>query len=158
MNRLEELKQKYKELGEEIKKLEKHGEVWKPKEDDIYYCVEPNGRTEYHRWADDEYDVGAYEVGNCFKIREEAELMREKLKIYTQLKRLAEEINTEPVDYENCNLTKYKIVYDYGAKSLDHRVNYNEQHQGAIYSTNSDFLKIAKERIGEENLLKLFKE
>lgn len=158
MNKLKELEQKYKELGEEIERLKNQGKAWKPEEDDVYYCVYPNGCTEYHTWRDDEYDIGVYEIGNCFETEEEAEAVVEKLKIYTQLKRLAEEINTEPIDWENDKQQKYFIEYDFCCGDLFMGAIYQRQHIGQIYCTNIEFYNIAKEHIGEENLLKLFKE
>lgn len=96
-------------------------------------------------------------IGNCFKTKAEAEAVLEKIKIYTQLKRLAEEINTEPIDWGNGKQRKYCIICNEDnilAKTWDIKI----RTVGNVHSTNENFLDIALERIGEENLLKLFKE
>ena len=159
MEKLQELKKKYKELGEEIERLEKKGDVWKPQHNEKYFFIKTHGEIDWTYWKDDNYfDTERYEIGNCFKTREKAEKAVEKAKIYTQLKRLAEEINTEPIDWENEYQIKYAITYDYD-KSKITQTNWTfVQAMNVIYCTNKNFLDIALERIGEENLLKLFKE
>lgn len=158
MNKLEELKQKYKELGEEIEKLEKQGKVWTPAEQEKYWIINTNGEVDWQYWGNDDYDKPRYQLGDCFRTKEEAEAVVEKLKIYTQLKRLAKEINTEPIDWNNEVQHKYEIVYNASTNCLLQLHEANMCTIGQIYCTNFKFLEIAKERIGEENLLKLFKE
>ena len=120
--------------------------------------IEADGEVREYTWYDDGCDEKCYTIGNCFKTREEAEKAEEKAKIYTQLKRLAEEINTEPVDWNNGGQLKFRISYDWDDGVLFQENNHSIQNQCAIYCTNRDYLEIAIERIGEENLLKLFKE
>lgn len=158
MNRLEELKQKYKELGEEIEKLEKQGKVWKPEKEESYYTIYSDGAFDRATWHDSIPGNKRYAIGNCFRTKEEAEATVEKLKIYTQLKRLAEEINTEPVDTKSPVKNRYHICLSTSQRGLTLVTTSCWVHTGVIYSTNKDFLDIAKERIGEENLLKLFEE
>lgn len=160
MEKLQELKKKYKELGEEIERLEKKRDVWKPEKDEEYYVIDPDGDVYSDNWANMDTDELVYEIGNCFKTREEAEKAVEKAKIYTQLKRLAEEENTEPIDWTNEKQTKYYIAYECHPDEHELRECYTLTLKiaGIIYCTNGNFLKIAKERIGEKNLLKLFKE
>lgn len=158
MDKLQELKKKYKELGEEIERLENQGKVWMPKVNERYWCIIPSGYVDFDTWANNCLDIDRYQIGNCFKTKEEAEKVVEKMEIYTQLKRLAEEINTEPIDWGNSNQTKYKIIYDCEDKGIRGEVNSVLQSQGTIYCTNKDFFEMAKKRIGEDRLLKLFKE
>ena len=158
MEKLQELKKKYKELGEEIERLEKKRDVWKPQHNEQYFFIKTHGEIDWTYWEDDNYfDTERYEIGNCFKTREEAEKAVEKAKIYTQLKRLAEEENTEPIDWENGKQRKYCIICNEDnilAKTWDIKI----RTVGNVHSTNENFLDRAQERIGEENLLKLFKE
>lgn len=158
MSKLEELEKKYKELGEEIERLKNEGKVWKPKEDEDYWVIEPDGDVFGSNWDDCPQERAMYSMGNCFKTEEEAEAMAEKIKIYTELKRLAEEINTEPIDWGNVNQIKHYIMYDEGEKRFEQYMAFEVYGAGNIYSTNKDFLEIAKQRIGEDRLLKLFKE
>lgn len=157
MDKLEELKKKYKELGEEIEKLENESKVWKPENGEQYWYLTSDGDMDVDDWGDWECDNARYEIGNCFKTETEAEVMLEKFQIYTELKRLAEEINIEPIDWDNFRQNKYRIKYNNCDKRLECEYMSYIQHFG-IYSTNPDFLEIALERIGRDRLLKLFKE
>ena len=156
MDKLQELKKKYKELGEEIERLENQGKVWEPEEGEQIYYLLSTGSYDSSKYGN-LYTKERYTIGNCFKTVAEVKAVAEKIQIYTELKRLAEEINTEPVEWGTTSDSKYKIIYDWTHGSLQTSCNINECH-GGIYSTNKDFLKIAKERIGEDRLLKLFKE
>lgn len=158
MNKLEELEKKYKELGEEIEKLKKQGKAWKPEKEESYYAIYGDGNIDRATWHDSISGNKRYAIGNCFRTKEEAEATVEKIKIYTQLKRLAEEINTEPIDWKNERQWKNEIVYNASTDCLIQLHEADMRTIGQIYSTNPDFLRIAKERIGEDKLLKLFKE
>lgn len=160
MNKIEELEKQAKEILEEIEKLKSEGEskVWKLKENEIYFNIFSWGEIGSSLWNGCEADEERYEMGNCFKTKEEAEAAVKKFKIYTQLKRLAEEINTEPIDWENENQPKFFIGYNHYHKEFLQNTSWSSEEVGTIYSTNKDFKDIVLERIGEENLLNLFKE
>jgi hypothetical protein len=49
----------------------KHG-PWKPKKDNFYWNVRPNGELSLIRWLDDITDLNNYKLGNCYKTKEEA--------------------------------------------------------------------------------------
>lgn len=162
MNKIEELEKQAKSILEEIEKLKKEekveSKVWKPKENETYFVICLDGEVGESVWENTEIDEKLYEIGNCFNTYKEAEKAVEKAKIYTQLKRLAEEINTEPIDWENREQTKYYIGIDLTSNKLHQYWGSIVKEFGQIYCTNKNFLDIALERIGEENLLKLFKE
>lgn len=81
--------------------------------------------------------------------------MVEKIKIYTQLKDLALRLNKgEKIDPNNSNQYKYHIYYVPSGLAIT--ATYCYQYLGQIYCLDSDFLKIAKQEIGEENLKKIF--
>ena len=162
MNKIEELEKQAKSILEEIEKLKNEekveSKVWKPKENEDYYYISSNVICYADIWEKGVCDEDRYEIGNCFKTKEEAEKTVEKAKIYTQLKRLAEENNTEPIDWEDTEQRKYYIEYSYYYKEFEKSCGYSVKDTGIVYCTNENFLSIALERIGEENLLKLFKE
>lgn len=179
MNNLEEVKEEIRKEFQQVsklmmEKLEKvlsslvasetevpKEKVWKPKNRETFYYIAhdvEDGGIAGDTWINHVEDYNRYNMGNCFKTKAEAKAMLDKLMVYTQLKRLAEEINTEPINWNNKKQPKYFIACDYGEKSLCRDWNQSIKRQGIIYSTNPDFLVIAKERIGEENLLKLFEE
>ncbi len=53
---------------------------WKPKEGDTYYYVDGCTLVEDRTFEGRVFDERHYEVGNCFRTREEAEAMAEKIK------------------------------------------------------------------------------
>lgn len=75
-----------------------------------------------------------------------------------ELQDLADELNkVKPIDWRDTSQVKYSINLDSVNKELG--LSYAYRLQGLdIYSTDEEFLKKAKERIGEERLIKLFKE
>lgn len=159
MSKIEELEQQAKAILEEIEKLKKEEKVWKPKDDEKIFIVSGNGNVEsFHFCESYNWNKGYLKMGNYFKTKEEAAKVAEKVKIYTQLKRLAEEINTEPIDWKGMKHNKTAISYNHNIGALEQVTLGWTQEIGQIYCTNLDFLEIAKKRIGEENLLKLFKE
>lgn len=53
---------------------------WKPKEKEIYWLILSDGHISNVFFKNDEYDNNAYNFGNCFRTREEALAMVEKIK------------------------------------------------------------------------------
>ena len=51
---------------------------WKPKENDYYYSVEPDGSIDNEYWGNDSIDMNYYKLGNCYRTRKEAEANRDK--------------------------------------------------------------------------------
>lgn len=52
---------------------------WKPKLDEMYYCLNGNGIIMFETWCNDELDESRYSMGNCFKTKESAERHRDYL-------------------------------------------------------------------------------
>ena len=46
---------------------------WKPKHDEIYYCVNSTGRVCEEKWYGDVIDTLYYKLGNCYKCKSQAE-------------------------------------------------------------------------------------
>lgn len=65
-------------FGAEKKQLVKWR--WKPKEKETYWCICPDGQLSSGIFSNDEFDNGAYNFCNCFRTREEAEAMAEKIR------------------------------------------------------------------------------
>ena len=51
---------------------------WKPKKDDLYYYADQEGFVISNRWYNSYTEVLLYKLGNCYRIREEAEANRDK--------------------------------------------------------------------------------
>lgn len=157
--KLQELEQKYEELGKEIEKLknEKKGKRWKPDKNDDYYVIR-HGRIMFDCNKIQKVTDWDYSQGNCFKTRHEAEEHLENLKTKAELRALAEELNgDEVIDWSNA--VQYKYCIDYldaeGCLSFNRSTVY--KLQGVIYCLVSNFRVKAIERIGEERLIKMIK-
>lgn len=75
-----------------------------------------------------------------------------------ELQDLADELNeAEPIDWRDRSQAKHSINLDSVNEELGLSYTYRLKELN-IYSTDKEFLKKAKERIGEERLIKLFKE
>lgn len=82
----------------------------------------------------------------------------EHLTTRDELQALADELNeAEPIDWRDRSQAKYSINFDSVNEELGLSYTYRLKELN-IYSTDKEFLKKAKERIGEERLIKLFKE
>lgn len=176
MNNLEEVKEEIRKEFQQVsklmmEKLEKvlsslvasetkvpKEKVWKPQQGKYYYSITGYGDVSPYIWEDNNDDNEHYELGNCFKTVDEAKATAEKIQIYTQLKRLAEEINEKPIDWTDKNQYKYFIYFLRTRNQIGQDATIDDELVGNIYSTNKNFSDIALERIGEENLLKLFEE
>lgn len=99
------------------------------------------------------------EYGLLFKNDEALDRHLFKLKIETQLKNIAERLNAgRKIDWENYDQSKFGISYDYKCKELSYYINGNHRPQATIYCLDKNFLNVAKQEIGEDNLIKYFKE
>jgi hypothetical protein len=162
--RLKELEEKYEKLLEELeaqmKELrqnctEEDCKRWRAKKNELYWFISSDGIVGSSPEENDPVDKIRYRIGNYFKTREEAKEAIEKMKIYMQLKDLALRLNEgEKIDWANSNQYKYNIYYEYN--SLTTTGTYGYQDIGQIYCIDKNFLEIAKQEIGEENLKKLF--
>ena len=97
--------------------------------------------------------------GLLFSTKEARDRAMFKLEIETKLKNLAERLNAgRKIDWEDKNQNKYEIYYDYIRKKIECRAFCYCKDQGVIYCLNKNFLKVAEKEIGEEDLIKYFKE
>ena len=51
---------------------------WKPKIDEFYWIVKPDGEAGYLRWYNSYSDVTLYKIGNCYRYKVEADANRDK--------------------------------------------------------------------------------
>ena len=169
MNEIEKLKEKQEklerdleELGTQINELEekeitKSGKRWRGVKDRFYWYIEGDCKVYGEYEKDDDYDNARYVIGNYYKTEEEAEKTAEKMKIYTQLKDLALRLNQgRKVDWNSSVQAKWHIYYDHNDSLITTIGNHSYQDLGQIYCLDKNFLEIAKQEIGEDNLKKLF--
>ena len=159
---IKEIDNKIEELQEELEKLESLREKkesfrrWMADYDETYYCISSCGYVTDFREKDCSIDNFRYETGNYFKTENEAREYREKLIIYQNLKDLALELNQgKQIDFDDTTQEKYIIILD-DMRNLNIISSVYQQSIGQIYCLDKNFLEKAKERIGEDNLEKLF--
>lgn len=170
MDRIEELKENlenyYKDMKAKIEEVEKEElkkaetkKRWRAKRNGTYYLIYDNLEVDDSLESSDSYDDNRYKYGNYFQTREQAEKVAERIKIYMELKNLVKELNgDEEIDWSNVTQRKYSISYSFTSKEFEIYSIMTSKDLGQIYCLDENFLKIAKERIGEDRLKKLFEE
>lgn len=131
------------------------GKVWKPEDNEKYFYVSGRGVINICRWINDTTDNGCYEIGNCFKTKEEAEFALEKAKVEAELRRFAEENNEYEIDWEDDDQKKWFIYINCDTKKID--IIYNtvlKTH--CIHFSSKEITKQAIDYIGEERLKKYY--
>jgi hypothetical protein len=83
-----------------------------------------------------------------------------KIEIETKLKNIAERLNAgRKIDWEDRDQAKFNIYYDFDDDGGFYCcLRYSDKYQGAIYCLDKNFLDVAKQEIGENDLIKYFKE
>ena len=129
--------------------------VCKPEDNEKYFFISGCGVINSCRWINDSTDNGYYEIGNCFKTKEEAEFALEKVKVETELRRFAEENNEYEIDWKNRNQNKWFIYYNYVMKNIG--VVYDTVlRTHCIYFSSKEIAEQAIQVIGVDRLKKYF--
>lgn len=157
---LQELKKQVEETLAKVEKALSEMKIvrWQPEINEIYYYLNSLGNICHKIWVNDGEDLFRFNTGNCFKTEKEADDYRENLLTKQALKDLALELN-DGVDviWDNVDQRKYVVYFD----SSKNVMNMSEVHwtldMGQICCLNENFLSLARERIGEEKLIKLIK-
>ena len=129
--------------------IEKSTQVWEPPYAGKYYYISTAGNTA-HDTFDKSVDKCRLSFGNCFKTREEAEHMAEKIKIINKLRELSNIKFSE-------NKGKYFIYYNFREnRVLCTETNYTKSIPFEVcFKTREDCQK-AIDTIGEDNLKKYY--
>ena len=149
MSTLEELENKYKELGEEIEKLkaEKENETGKLEHGDVYWFINHIGEIKLATWYGDPEDKTRYELGNVFIARWEASFKVEQLKVEAELRRFA-----RPFVSNNRN---YCLRYTHNSKVM--YIEYFSSIQNSdIYFNTAEIAQKAIDTVGEERIKKYY--
>lgn len=129
--------------------------VWKPEDGEIYFYLYGTGSIHVDRWNNCDIDCSRYELGNCFKTREEAEFALEKLKVITELKRYALEHNEKEINWNDEDQDKFGLYFCHESKKI--LINtYNFSQHNFIYFTSKEIARAAIKEIGEDRLKKYY--
>lgn len=131
--------------------------VWKPEENEKYYYLYSYGKIEEDTWDNANADRIRYEIGNCFKTREESKFAIERLKVIADLKRFALEHNGEEIDWRKNEQTKYCLCFEHDVNRVGINSFYIVQHSSEqIYFTSETTAQQAIKEIGEERIKKYY--
>lgn len=161
LEQIDELKQKIEQIEKEVKSNKdeeaKKGVRQMPEYEEKYFFVDSCGNIDYKFWKETETDLFRFNIGNCFKTEQEAEDYKENLLTKQQLKDLALELNNKvEIDWGKCN-PKYFICLSKAGEFLDQCYNIYDNCNTSLYCLDENFLQLAKDRIGEDKLIKLIK-
>lgn len=159
--KIKELEKQLEELKQQLADSKKSEPVkrWRAEFGNYYNYIDAFGRvdsTKEKNYTEDDY---TYNTHNYFETREGAEKHLEKIKVYYELKNLADELNgNEKIDWCNVQQTKYYIIGEIKEKCLAQDTSYLFNTFGTIYCLSDNFLDVAKDRIGVDRLKLLFEE
>lgn len=136
-----------------LKLVEKGNEINKKREKlETYYFISDKGAI-CCKSALGVVNEIRYNLGNYFQTKEEAEFAGKKQLIYQKLSDYALEHNTETIDWDNPNQSKWIITYD----SSDKEIRYCWTSMifiNQVYFTSKKIARDAVEEIGKENIKK----
>lgn len=137
-------------ISDDWELIEKSIQVWQPQYAEKYYYISTAGNTA-HDTFDKSVDKCRLSFGNCFKTREEAEYMAEKLKIINKLKELSN------IKFNETNDRYYMIVYNKDDEEIisDFCYSLNPIPFNVFFKTRED-CENAISTIGEENLKRYY--
>ncbi|MCQ2957276.1 MAG: hypothetical protein MJ180_00065 [Candidatus Gastranaerophilales bacterium] len=156
---IEQLQKQIDELKEKIKEQESQPvKRWRANLGGDYYYVNNNLLTAKDQEKAHNVNNVLYKLGNYFQTEQEARNYRDNILTKQELKDLALELNDGvEIDWENRDQRKYFIIYDNHIKNFIIDFWHDSQYVGQVYCLDQNFLEIAKERIGEDRLIKLIK-
>ncbi len=154
----QEIEEKIEQLQKEIDelknvKVDETKKRWIPAENEQYCFIDEDLEIESEFFDDDEYDNNLIKLGNCFKTKEEAQFVADKIKYTLMFKNYVEE-HSEPLDWKDVEQDKYYIYYDFYNGCIDFAIDDICKIQGIIYASSEQILKDAIAYVGEENVKK----
>ena len=158
---LEAAQQEITKLQQAIEKAEAENEAL-PKDGDEYWYIISLGDYVVDTFSkSNNFDAMRIAIGNCYKTKEEAEQAVEKMKVMTELKRLADKSWKEAgveIDWPDENTAKYLVRYnmEYDAVIIDW--NSVIKNINDFYFHSGEKAREAIDKIGEERLKSVFKQ
>ena len=158
---LEAAQNEITKLQQAIEKAEAENDVW-PKDGDEYYLIGSCGEINSYPFSSkNSVDTMRLVIGNCYKTKEEAEQVVEKMKVMAELKRIADKSWKEAgieIDWSNDNTPKYYVRDSPNESYLFIDNNYSIKNINDFYFHSEEKAKEAIDKIGEERLKSVFKQ
>lgn len=126
-------------------------QIWKPQRDETYYSIDKCGSILGTNNVGFDMDKKTIKFGNCFKTREKAKHMVEKIKIINKLRELSN------IKFNETDDRHYMIVYHKDDKEIisDYCYSLNPIPFNVFFKTREDCVN-AISTIGEEKLKKYY--
>ena len=125
-------------------------QMWKPQADETYYSIDRSGIILGTNNVEFDMDRRAIELGNCFKTKEKALHMVEKIKIINKLRELS---NTRSI----YNQDKFIICYNFKENKVScGEINYMKVIPFEVCIKTREDCQKAIDTIGEDNLKKYY--
>lgn len=123
------------------------------KDGDAYWVINVDGRIHCLEWDNCKYDITIRNQGNVFLTKEEAEYEVRRREVYSTVKRYAYEFSDD--EWNNFNMRKYYLYYDYRKYFIDEGVNCRCRHGELYFKSEADIEK-AIEAVGMEDFKKYY--
>ena len=165
MTTIQELEQNISSIKEELSKLEEKLKTFKlrvgrqmPEKGDIYYFLGGTRTSVFEdKWANDSYDQQRFNSYNYFKTEEEAQREIDRRLIKAKLNEIANRLNGgQAIQWNSAIQRKYYLNLDTGV-SLILSFSLIDKMEGTTYCLSEDFLEVAVDEIGEQELFDYMK-
>ena len=165
MTTIQELEQNISSIKEELSKLEEKLKTLKsgvgrqmPENGDIYYFIEANGTVYEDKWTNDSFDQQRFYLYNYFKTNEEAQREIDRRLIKAKLNEIANRLNGgQVIKWDSAIQRKYYLELDSEEPSLHLNFSIIDKIEGVTYCLSQDFLEVAVDEIGEQELFDYMK-
>ena len=166
MTTIQELEQNISSIKEELSKLEEKLKTLKPRvgrqmpeNGDIYYFIGGVRASVFeNKWTNDSYDQQRFNSYNCFKTVEEAQKEIDRRLIKAKLNEIANRLNGgQVIQWSSAIQRKYYLNLDSEESSLHLNFSIIDKIEGVTYCLSQDFLEVAVDEIGEQELFDYMK-
>lgn len=129
-----------------------------PKDNELYFYISDDGTVKSEYWTNSGADIYRHVTGNCYNSHAETRDNIRNNITRQKLKDLARELNKgQIIDWNDINQIKHYILFSHSENKLVFSTTRRQQVIDSIYCLEPMFLDIAKQRIGEENLMELYR-
>lgn len=144
-------------LADDWEIVEEKKKYWTPKEKEKYFYIEDCMGVSDDRNVQAPIDYCRFNIGNCFKTKEEAKHMAEKLKVINELKNFALKNNNEKIDWRDKCIGKYFITYDFYDEEISvASYTFRNFLPFNIFFTSKETAQKAIETIGADRIRKYY--
>lgn len=167
MDAIKELQQEYidkisnitKEYEDKVKELEeKKKELNNIKMGQKFFYISSDGSIYETFYQGIIFDKRLYRIGNCFpftkenrnEVYKEVESIVKRQLLQADLRRFAKENNTEEIDWNNCNQSKYFININTTTQEMEaFWYNFSQRVGDIVYFTSQEICEKAIEKFGD---------